>query len=182
MSALADRFAAAVERLPGPLAPLDEEPPRSRRRIRRFEAALLVVAAIGLSVATLHDLVREVNLGLRLHADLVSWEHITGARYHNPLIEQDVKHYTAKDTVCANTEDVKPQGSILVCLIFVGPVRHGLRKAVGGYYLIAAGTDVHEPVLNDYEFRYGCFGRAQREGLCGLSTPPPGAPDRPLVG
>jgi hypothetical protein len=175
-----ESFAAALERLPEPLRPLDQEPPRLRRRVRRFEAAILVIAAVGLAVATIHDLVREVNLGIRLHADLVSWERITGATYHNPLIEQDVKHYTTKDTVCADTENVKPKGSTLVCLIFVGPVRHGLRRAVGGYYLVAEGTDVHEPVLNDYQYRYGCFGRAATEGLCGMPTPP-GAPDKPLV-
>lgn len=160
-----------LERLPRPLRPLDRELPGARR-LRRLETVVLVVVAVALAVATIHDLVREVNIGLRLHADLVSWERVTGYAYHNPLIEQDVKHYTTKDTVCADTQNVKPKGSTLVCLIFVGPVRHGVRRAVGGYYLLAEGTDVHKPVENDSWYRYGCFGRAATEDLCGLPTPP----------
>jgi len=181
MSARGEQLGGLLARLPPSLRPLDREQ-STAGRLRRFESALLVVAAVVLAVATINDLVREIGIGIRLHADLVSWERITGHRYHNPLIEQDVKHYTTKDTVCANTENVKPQGTVQVCLVFVGPVRNGLRRAVGGWYLEARGTDVHEPVLNRYQYRYGCFGRAASEHLCGLAAGPPGAPDKPLLG
>ncbi|MDE3069521.1 MAG: hypothetical protein KGJ43_02205 [Acidobacteriota bacterium] len=168
-------------RLPRWLRPLSGER-RGRGEQRLVESFALALAGLVLAVATVHDLVREVHIGQRLDADLASWKALTGASYyHNPLIEQDVKHYTTRDIVCANTVKVKPKGSVQVCFVFTGPVIHGRRAAHGGYYLIAAGTDVHEPVINLPRYAYGCFGTAVTEQLC-EATRPPGGPDAPLHG
>jgi hypothetical protein len=181
--------------LPDWLSPRDQER-RGRGEQRLIESVILVLVGVVLAVATVHDLVREVGIGDRLHADLISWVRYTkpyfGANnpkytYHNPLIEQNVTTYTTRDVVCANTADVKPQGTVLVCLIFTGPVRDGYRRAKGGYYLIAAGKDVHEPVLDKPIYSYGCFGSALSEPtpegkrICDLAKGPPGAPDIPLI-
>jgi hypothetical protein len=167
-------------RLPEWLRPRSEER-RGRGELRIVETFVLVVAGLVLLGATFHDLVREVHIGSRLSADLASWKKITGSYYHNPLIEQDIKTYTTRDIVCANTEKGKPEGKVQICLIFTAPVHDGWRPARGGYYLIAKGTDVHEPVLNKSQYAYGCFGSATAEHIC-LATPPPGEPDRPLLG
>jgi len=168
-------------RLPEWLRPRDHER-RGRGELRIVEIFALVIVGLVLVVATVHDLMREVHIGDRLHADLVSWKELTySPEYHNPLIEQDVKHYTSRDIVCANTEEEKPEGTIQICMVFTGPVRHGRREAKGGYYLVAKGTDIHKPVLNEPQYSYGCFGTAVTEGLC-EGTRPPNGPDEPLHG
>jgi hypothetical protein len=165
-------------RLPTFLAPREEER-RGRGELRFIESALLLLVGVVLAVATVADVGREVRIGRRLAADLESWRAITHVPFHNPFIEQDVRTYTTRDVMCADTTNGKPQGKPQVCLIFTGPVRDGRRSAHGGFYLLAKGTDVHEPVLNQARYRYACFGSAISEHLCGLSKPPPGLPSGP---
>ena len=180
-------------RLPSWLAPRDSER-RGRGEQRLIESFILIVVALVLAVATIHDLLREVEIGDRLHADLISWVRYTDpyfhdayGTYHNPLIEQNATTFTTRDVVCANTADVKPEGTVQVCLIFKGPVRNGYRRAVGGYYLYAAGKDIHEPVLDLPQYSFGCFGAAQSElrpngkPNCAMASPPK-VYDPPLVG
>lgn len=191
--AAASRAEGLFGRLPAWLSPRDQER-RGRGEQRLVEGFILVVVAIVLAVATVHDLLREIEIGDRLHADLVSWVsytkpyfHDAYGTYHNPLIEQNVTTYTTRDVVCANTADIKPAGSVQVCLIFKGPVRAGHRRAVGGYYLYAAGTDIHEPVLDRPQYSFGCFGSATSEvtpkgqRICAMASPPK-VYDPPLVG
>jgi hypothetical protein len=163
-------------RLPPWLAPRDEER-RGRGEQRLVETLVLVLVGLVLAVATIHDLSRSVGIGDRLASDLETWRAIEGVKYHNPLIEQDIKTYTTRDIVCANRAEGKPEGTVQVCLVFTGPVLHGDRRAAhGGWYLVAAGKDEHEPVLNYREYRYGCFGTAIAEDACAWTKPPPGAP------
>lgn len=162
-------------RMPGWLAPRDEER-RGRGELRLIETFVLVVIGIVLAVATIHDLGREVRIGDRLGADLLSWKRIVGAKYHNPLVEQDIKRYTTRDVVCADTEKGKPQGRVQICLIFTGPVHGEWRAAKGGYYLLAAGTDPHKPVVDKPGYSYGCAGTAVAEGLCAFKGKPPPPP------
>ncbi|MHB8492400.1 MAG: hypothetical protein ACYDA6_09355 [Solirubrobacteraceae bacterium] len=170
-----------MARLPAWLAPRSSER-RGRGEQRLVESFILVLVGLVLVGATVKDLVREVHIGKRLDADLATWKAITGAYYHNPLIEQDVKHYTTRDVVCANTAKVKkPKGTVQVCFIFTGPVVHGRRAALGGYYLRAEGKDIHKPVENLPQYAYGCFGTAITEHLC-AGTRPAGGPDAPLHG
>jgi hypothetical protein len=169
------------ERLPAFLAPRQEER-RGRGELRFIETALLLLVGVVLVVATVADVSRQVRIGSRLAADLESWRAITHVKFHNPFIEQDVRTYTTRDVLCADTSKGKPQGKPQLCLIFTGPVRDGRRTARGGFYLVAKGTDVHEPVLNQVRYRYACFGSAISEHLCGLSKAPPGLPSRPYLG
>jgi hypothetical protein len=168
-------------RLPGWLAPRDDER-RGRGEQRLIETFALVLVGIVLAVATVHDVARQVHIGTRLTADLKSWEAVVGSRYfleagkyHNPLIEQDVKTYTTRDIVCANTAEGKPEGHVQVCLVFTGPVHGERRHARGGYYVVAEGKDEHKPVINLPRYSYGCFGSAVAEGLCARTTLPPEA-------
>jgi hypothetical protein len=168
------------ERLRESLRPRREER-RGRGELRLIESTVLALVGVLLVVATVHDVGRQVHIGRRLAADLESWRTYTGAHFHNPFIEQDVRTYTTRDVLCANTTKGNPAGKPQVCLIFTGPVRNGRRTARGGFYLLAKGTDVHEPVLDRRAYRYGCFGSAISEHLCGVAKPPPGFPTKPLV-
>ena len=172
---------ARTERLRDLLGPRREER-RGRGELRFLETALLLLVAVVLLVATVNDVHRQVHIGTRLAADLESWKALTGVPFHNPFIEQDIKTFTTRDVVCADLTKGKPEGKPQACLIFTGPVHNGRRVARGGFYLIARGTDVHQPVLDRPQYRYACFGSAIAEHLCGIPTPPPGLPNRPLVG
>jgi hypothetical protein len=157
------------------LRPRDEER-RGRGELRFIETAVIVLVGIVLVVATANDVHRQVHIGTRLAADLESWKQYTHVAFHNPFIEQDIKTYTTRDVVCADETIGKPEGKPQACLIFTGPVHQGRRTARGGFYLIARGTDIHEPVLDRPQYRYACSGSAVSEHLCGLSAPPPGVP------
>jgi len=163
------------------LGPRDKER-RGRGEMRFVETAVLVLIGAVLLVATVYDVHRQVRIGTRLAADLESWKQYTHVPFHNPFIEQDIKTYSTRDVVCADETIGKPEGKPQACLIFTGPVVHGRRTAQGGFYLLARGTDVHEPVLDRPEYRYACFGSAISEHLCAIKTPPPDVPTQPLVG
>jgi hypothetical protein len=163
------------------LGPRREER-RGRGELRFIETAVLLLVGVVLLVATVNDVHRMVNNGTRLAADLKSWTVYTAVYSHNPFIEQDIKTFSTRDVVCADEEKGKPKGKPQVCLIFTGPVSGGRRLARGGFWLVARGTDVHEPVLDRPQYRYACFGSAIAEHLCGIPKPPRGLPNKPLVG
>jgi hypothetical protein len=161
------------ERLPGRLRPRASER-RGRGDLRRVESTLLVLAFLLLAVAVVNDVVEQVHVNERLTVDLQTWRAVTGHNYKNVSIEQDLEHHTTRDVVCGNTWPAPPGTTPQACLIMTGPTVHGRRAANGGFYL--------PPYFPDKpEYRYGCFGTAVSEELCGLPTPP-GAPDEPLTG
>lgn len=158
--------------------------PRSEERGGRghahvIETVVLLIVGLFLAIAVVNDVGRAVPIGERLNADLETWQAIIGAPFHNPIIEQDIIHYTTRDIVCADTEKRKPFGHPQICLVFTGPVVHHRRTALGGFYLVANGTDVHDPVLDVKRNRYACWGTAVSEQLCGLTSVPPGYPTKP---
>jgi hypothetical protein len=160
--------------------------PRSEERIGRgevrlIETVVLVLVGVFLAVATVNDVARQVPVAERLSADLESWRQIVGVPFHNPLIEQDVIHYTTRDVVCADTEIGKPLGRPQTCLIFTGPVKDRRRVTRGGFYLVSNGKDVHEPVQDLPQNRYACWGTAVAEDLCALAKAPPGYPTKPYA-
>jgi hypothetical protein len=160
------------QRLPERLRPRDTER-RGRGDLRRVESTLLVLAFLLLASATVYDVVRQVHVNERLSVDLRTWRTITGNNLKNISIEQDLTHYTTRDVLCGNLGAGPPGTQPQVCLILTGPTAHGMRAANGGFYL--------PPYFQDKRAdRYGCWGTAARENLCGLSTPP-GAPDEPLT-
>jgi hypothetical protein len=167
-----ERTAGRAGRLRELLGPRREER-RGRGELRFVETAVLLLIGVVLAVATVNDVGRQVHVGRRLAADLASWKEDIGVQSHNPFIEQDVRTYSTRDVVCANMTKGKPLHKTQVCLIFTGPVNNGRRTAKGGFYLLAEGADVHEPVLDRPMYRFACFGSAIAEHLCGLSKPPP---------
>jgi hypothetical protein len=160
------------ERVPERLRPRETER-RGRGDLRRIESTLLVLAFLLLAVAVVNDVVEQVHVNERLTADLRTWRAVTGHYYKNISVEQDLLHRTTRDVLCGNTQPAPPGTATQVCLVVVGPVAHGRRAAVGGFYLLPYFPDKR---LN----RYACFGTAVAENLCGLPTPP-GAPSEPLT-
>jgi hypothetical protein len=160
-------------RLPGWARPLEHE--RSGRgELRLIETTILVLAGILLAVASVNDVVLQTHTNHRLIADERTWRELTGHDYKNIAAEQDVKHFTTRDVVCGNTSAGAPESVPRVCLIVTGAVRHGRRAVHGGYYLPAYVQDLSRN-------RYGCFGTAVSERLCGAKTPS-GAPTPALEG
>lgn len=145
------------------LAPRSEERPRAR--LVRVETVVLVLVALVLAVATVYDLTRQVGIDKRLHADLVSWQAITGARYTNAYVEPDAKHYSTRDVVCGWTPRPDPWQTAQACLIFTGPVHGSRRATAGGYYVAAVGSLVNRQAFDRARYRYGCFGDAAAQGF-----------------
>ncbi|MBV8087156.1 MAG: hypothetical protein JO247_20295 [Chloroflexi bacterium] len=149
-----------------------------RGRLYRAETIVLIVLAVVLTVATVYDVVRQVHVNARFHADLVSWEAITGRHDRHAIIEQDAKTYTSREVVCGKTAST-PSAPAVVCLIFRGPVKAGRRDAFGGYYVLKSGR--HKNQVEDVASkRYACFGDAIAQGFRCRATAPPGAPNKPL--
>ena len=149
-----------------------------RGRLYRPETIVLAVLAVVLTVAVVYDVVRTVHISNRFHADLVSWESITGRRDRHAIIEQDAKTYTSRDVVCGKTVST-PSAPAVVCLIFQGPVKAGRRDAFGGYYVLKTGRRKNR-VDDVASQRYACFGDAIAQGFRCRATAPPSAPDKPL--
>lgn len=149
--------------------------------LRRVETVVLLLIGLLFAVATIYDLTRQVRIGDRLHADLVSWQAITGANYHNAFVELDAKHYTTRDVACGWTPATDPHKRAMTCLIFTGPVHGWHRVATGGYYLLGVGPARRRLAYDRARYRYGCNAGARSAGFrCRLHAPP-GAPDKPLV-
>jgi hypothetical protein len=154
-SPLAGGFSA---RLPVSLRPRDEEF-HGQGRTRLVETTLLVLAGLLLAIATINDVVRQTHVNHRLVADLRTWRVYTGHDYHNLSAEQDVFGHSTREIVCGNTAPGPPKERVQLCLVITGPVSHGRRAVVGGWYLPPKSEDLR-PV------RYACFGSATTLGLC----------------
>ncbi len=146
--------------------------------LRRVESTLLVLAFLGLAVATVNDVVRQVHVNERLTVDLRTWRAAASRAYpghavKNISIEQDLHHYTTREVLCGNVWSAPPGTTPQLCLVMTGPTVHGRRAARGGYYLLPYFPDTRP-------YRYACFGTAVTEDLCGAPTVP-GAPDVPLT-
>jgi hypothetical protein len=126
---------------------------------RAIETTILALIGLLLTVATIDDVSQQVGVNHRLIADLSTWRTVTGHRYHNLSIEQNVEHRGTREVICGNTSPGAPGMRTQICLIMTGPVRVGRRAAAGGYYL--------PPMLEDRRAgRYGCFGVAVKEHRC----------------
>ncbi len=172
-SAGASRPGPIGRRLPGWARPLDSER-RGSGSVRRVEATIVILFGLLLAVATVNDLVQQTHVNHRLAADLLAWRTVTGHDYINLAIEQDVKRYTTRDIVCGNVSPGAPGERAQICLRLTGPVIEGKRAVSGGYYLPPKLTDASRN-------RYACFGSAASAGLCGLTSPPVGAPPAPAL-
>jgi hypothetical protein len=162
------------ERLPERLRPRERER-RGRGDLRRVESTLLVLAFLLLAVAVVNDVVLDTHTAARITADLRTYRALTGhERYHNISVEQDLVHHTTRDILCANIAPGPPGALPQICLIITGPVVHGVRASHGGFYLPPYTPD-------ERASRYGCFGTAVGERLCGGATPP-GALHAPVPG
>jgi hypothetical protein len=135
-----------------------------RVRLHRIETAVLLVVGLVFAVATVYDLARQVRIDDRLHADLVSWQAITGAPYRGAILEAGVRGQQTRDVVCGGAKPAAGAKHLVVCLIFEGPVKAGHRRAVGGYYLRPTGRPARR-VVDRARYRYGCFGAAAADGL-----------------
>ena len=162
------------DRLPERLRPLERER-RGRGDLRRVESTLLALAFVLLAIAVVNDVVLSTHTAARITADLRSYRALTGhEQYHNISVEQDLVHHTTRDVLCGNIEPGPPGALPQICLIMTGPTRHGLRASHGGFYL--------PPYTPDKRIsRYGCFGAAVAEDLCGAAIPP-GALHAPVPG
>jgi hypothetical protein len=153
------------ERLPEPLRPRERER-RGRGDLRRVESTLLVLAFLLFAVGTVNDVVLQTHVNDRLTVDLRSYRKLTGHwNYHNISIEQDLIHHSTRDVLCGNIAPGPPGALPQICLILTGPVRHDLRASHGGFYLPPYTPDKRVS-------RYGCFGSAVGEDLCGAAIPP----------
>jgi hypothetical protein len=157
--------------LPEWARPLDEER-RGLGSLRLAESTILILIGLFLAVATVNDVVQQTHVNHRLRADLLSWRTSTGHDYVNLATEQDVKTFSTRDTVCGNVSPGAPGERAQVCLIFTGPIVRGMRDVSGGYYLAPYKADLRAN-------RYGCFGVAEEDALCALSSPPAGSPPSP---
>jgi hypothetical protein len=162
------------ERLPERLRPREREL-RGRGDLRRVESTLLVLAFLLLAVAVVNDVVLQTHVNYRITADLRTYRALTGHEsYRNISVEQDLTHHTTRDVLCGNIAPGPPGALPQICLILTGPVRHGRRVSYGGFYL--------PPYTPDQRVsRYGCFGSAVGEDLCGAAVPS-GALHAPVPG
>jgi hypothetical protein len=142
--------------------------------LRLAETTILILVGLFLAVATIADVVKQTHVNHRLVADMRTWRTVTGHNYRSLGTEQDVKGHTTRDTVCGNVSPGGPRERTQVCLVLVGPVVSSRREVSGGYYLPAKSEDRRRS-------RYACFGSALQAGLCGLRTPPAGAPPSPAL-
>jgi hypothetical protein len=157
-----------LARLPAWVRPLPRERPGTGS-LRLVESAILVLVGVLLAIATVNDVVLQTHVNHRLIADLHTWRVATGRSYHNLSVEQDIKRHTTRERVCGNLSPGGPDARTQLCLSISGRTIAGLRQVDGGYYLPAKVDDVRAN-------RYGCFGEPRREQLCGMASPPAGAP------
>ncbi len=148
------------DRLPAWLRPREHDAGGGRDR-RLIEVTLLVLVGVLLAVATVRDVVRQTDVNHRLIADLATWRAFTGHDYHNLTIDQDLKGHSTREVICGNTSPGAPKARVQLCLVMSGPVVHGRRAIHGGYYLPP------RLVFDVRSARYGCFGAAVGQGLCG---------------
>jgi hypothetical protein len=147
------------DRLPARLRPLERELVGAGE-MRLIETALLILVGLILATATIADDVRNVGINKRLIADLSTWRGYTRHDYHNVGVEQQLFGISStRDVACGNIKGGPPDSYPQICLLIAGPIRHGKRQVLGGWYVPAYVQH------NDYQYRYGCFGSATK-GLC----------------
>jgi hypothetical protein len=138
-----------------------ERPTPARRRHtgsgRLIETTLLILAGLLLAGATINDVVLQTHVNHRIVADLRTWRTYTGHNYRDISTEQDIYGHTTRDVICGNTTPGAPKARVQLCLQMTGPVVHGVRAALGGWYLPPKAEDLRR-------YRYACFGSAA--GLC----------------
>jgi hypothetical protein len=146
--------------IPAWLRPREQRPEETgSRRVWRIEAAVLVLVALLLAVATVNDVGRAAHNGERFNADIRTWRHFTNDNFHNLSVSTEVFGKTSKtEVVCGNTVGGAPGSKPQVCLVMVGAVRGGIRRVAGGWYTPAYVADIPSR-------RYGCFGTGAR-GRC----------------
>ena len=162
-----------IGRLPEWARPLESER-RGSGSLRLAEVTIVILFGVLLAIATVNDLVHQTHVNHRLVADLRTWRTLTAHDYRNLAVERDVKRYTTRDVVCGNISPGAPGERTQICLAFSGPTVDGKRAVSGGYYLPPKVTDARRN-------RYACFGEAAAARLCGLASPPPGAPPAPAL-
>lgn len=177
------RVDAFLRRLPARLRPRSAEPAGSGARRRRIETTVLVLLALLIAVAVVHDIHRQSKINYRLTADIESWREVTGHDYKNVAIETDARHYTTDDVACGNTSFARAGASTQICFVMVGPI---LRRRIDGKIeerrATYGGFFVRPHTPTGYKVnRYGCFGRAIAEARC-KAPRPPGAPHTPPPG
>lgn len=126
---------------------------------RVIEGVVLLAAGALFATATINDDVRQVHVNHRLDADLRTWRAYTGHDYRNVSISQDVSGLSTRDVSCGNTSPGPPKERIQICLQLTGPVRSGMRRVSGGWYLPPRVEDLRG-------YRYACFGPARGEARC----------------
>jgi hypothetical protein len=124
-----------------------------------IESTLLVLVGLLLAIATINDVVLQARVNHRLVADLRTWRRYTGHDYKNVSVGQDRHGHTTRDIACGNVSPGAPKARTQLCIVLTGPVRHGRRAALGGFYLPPGVDDVSS-------YRYGCYGSARAAGLC----------------
>ncbi|HEY1688891.1 MAG TPA: hypothetical protein VGF95_08505 [Solirubrobacteraceae bacterium] len=171
---------AFLQRLPARLRPRSAEPEGSGVRRRRIETTVLVLLALLIAVAVVHDIHRQSKINYRLTADIESWRELTGnvykkvgLAYEAVAVETDARHYTTKDVACGNISIAKAGARTQVCLVMTGPI---LRRRIDGKIqqrrASHGGFFVQPRTSTGYkDHRYGCFGEAIAEERCKLPTP-----------
>ncbi|HEX5224883.1 MAG TPA: hypothetical protein VFW29_07120 [Solirubrobacteraceae bacterium] len=160
-SAAPTRRADPFSSLPEPLRPLAQEPEDRRRTSTTWlvETTLLVLVAVLLATATIHDVARQTGINDRLIADLATWRAYTGHHYKNVDIDQQLLGPSSEhEVVCGNTSPGPPKRRTQLCLAIWGPEHGGRRTVHGGWYIPPGSEDQRAD-------RYGCFG-AGAEGIC----------------
>jgi hypothetical protein len=145
---------------------------RSRFSLRRSETIVLCLVALLFTVATVFDLTRQVHIGVRLKADLVSWATITGTHSQKAFIKQISPAKSARDVVCGQVPPKYRRARLFDCVIFTGPVRAGHRTASGGYDFLAVYRFHRWDIRNRPQYRFGCYGDATSVGLRCLGRVP----------
>jgi hypothetical protein len=137
-------------RLPAWLRPRQVELPGSGRT-RLIETTLLVLAALLLATATIHDVAQQTKVNRRLVADLATWRGYTRHDNRDLSLEQDFHGHSNREVVCGNTTPGPPGDRVQLCLLMTGRIVDGRRTVRSGWYLPPKTRDLARN-------RYGCFG------------------------
>lgn len=142
----------------------------ANRDLRLLETAALIVAGVLLAVATVNDIGRAVHITQRVKADQHTYRVYMHTRGGVATSIKKVDVTTAQrgkiDIACSPS----PGGQLASsCLFISGPIRGRSptwqRTVIGGFTLLPHRR-------NFYRARYGCFGNAAREQLCGARPRP----------
>jgi hypothetical protein len=122
-----------------------------------YETFVLVVVAVVLLVAVLYDVSYDVGNDHRMAADVATWRQFVGQKPDTIWAHPVVLGHT-EDVSCGTVALGPSTQETQVCLLFVGPVRNGLRTIAAGWQLPWGDAD------HSY-YRFSCFGPAA-SGWC----------------